>query len=151
MSEIGFRTQEDVGKYFFPAFHYQTEYQSEKGIDEILIDSSRKYRNAVVCRLLRLRDRVNEDDLPTYWEIIDQMLDLSLESAIQLLQNLYEYHVRKLLPNESRREYPQISNELYRLEYDDEQGGFRDVCAGALLNEAVDLLQEEADRLIREV
>lgn len=147
MAEILAYTQE-VGKYFFHAFHY---HQSKRNINEIPIESSRKYRNAVVCRLLRFRERVHEDDLPTYWEIIDEMLDLSLESAIQLLQNLYEYHVRKLQPGESQREYPQISNALYRLEYDDEQGGFRDVCADALFNEAIDLLQEEADRLIREV
>jgi hypothetical protein len=138
---------QDLGNYFFHTFHYHPEHIN----NEIQIESSRKYRNAVVCRLLRFRDRVHEDDLLTYWEIIDEMLDLSLGSAIQLLQNIYEYHVRKLQPNESRREYPQISNELYRLEYDDEQGVFRDVCAGALLNEAIDLLQEEADRLIREV
>ncbi len=145
MSEIVSYVQE-VGKYFFPAFHYQ----NKQSRDEIPIESARKYRNAVVCRLLRFRERVHEDDLPTYWEIIDDMLDLSLESAIQLLQNLYEYHVRKLHPGESLREYPQIANELYRLEYDDEQGGFRDVCVDALFNEAIDLLQEEADRLIRE-
>ena len=144
MAETVFYTQE-VGNFFFPAFYYQNKY----GLNEIPIESARKYRNAVVCSLLRFRERVHEDDLPTYWELIDDMLDLSLESAIQLLQNLYEYHVRKLRPSESRREYPQISNELYRLEYDDEQGGFRDVCADALFNEAIDLLQEEADRLIR--
>ena len=145
MTETVFYMQE-VGKYFFPAFHYQ----NKQSINEIPVESARKYRNAVVCRLLRFRERVQQDDLPTYWEIIDEMLDLSLESAIQLLQNLYEYHVRRLRPSESQREYPQIANALYRLEYDDEQGGFRDVCAGALFNEAIDLLQEEADRLIRE-
>jgi len=146
MAEILSHTQ-GVGNYFFHAFHYQ----HKQVINEIPIESSRKYRNTVVCRLLRFRDRVHEDDLPTYWEIIDEMLNLSLEAVVQLLQNLYEYHIRKLRPSESRREYPQIANELYRLEYDDEQGGFRDVCAGALFNEAIDLLQDEADRLIREV
>ena len=138
---------QDVGNYFFQAFHYPNQYV----VDDIPIESARRYRNTVVCHLLRFRERVHKDDLSTYWDIIDEMLELSLASAIQLLQNIYEYHVRKLPQSESKREYPHISNDLYRLEYDDEQGGYRDVCAGALLNEAVDLLQEEANRLIRAV
>jgi hypothetical protein len=133
---------------FFPhAFHYQPQPQPS---DDIPIASARHYRNDVVCRLLCLRDRVHEDDIPAYWEIIDEMLRLTTKSAIQLLQNLYEYRVRKLPFHESLRNYPQITNALYRLEYEDDPGGFRDVCAGALLKEAIDLLQEEADRLIRE-
>jgi hypothetical protein len=78
------------------------------------------------------------------------MLRLNTTSAIQLLQNLYEYRVRKLSFQESLCHYPQITNALYRMEYEDEPGGFRDVCAGALLKEAIDLLQEEAERFIRE-
>jgi hypothetical protein len=137
-----------VSDKFFPhAFHYQSQPQPP---DDIPITSARHYRNDVVCRLLRLRDRVHEDDIPTYWELIDDMLQLTTTSAIQLLQNLYEYHVRKLSFNESLHNYPQISNALYRLEYEDDPGGFRDVCAGSILKEAIDLLQEEAERLIRE-
>jgi hypothetical protein len=131
--------------YFLQVFRYPTT----SHLDEIPLESAQRYRNAVVCHLLRLRTRVSKDDRTTYWDIIDDMLNLSLPSAIQLLQTIYEYRVRKLPIRESQQCYPHIHNELYRLEYNDEHGGTRDVCAGALLNEAVDLLQEEAVRLIQ--
>jgi len=76
-------------------------------------------------------------------------MDISIESASKLLENLYEYRVRKLLPLEKRRLYPGIPNTIYRLEYEDNSGGHRDVCAGTLLNEAIDLLQTEAERLVQ--
>ena len=113
------------------------------------IESSTRYRDAAVWRLLCLEKDVDANDLAMYWEIMDAMMDISIESAIILLQNLYEYRVRKLRPLEKKRLYPAISNDLYRLEYDDERGGSRDVCAGTLLNDAIDLLQTEAERLVR--
>lgn len=116
--------------------------------DEDLSDiAAHHYRNAVVCQLLRFRDSIQAEHLATYWELVDTILDLSIEVAVQLLQNVYEYRVRKLPPSESQDAYPHLAHEVYRLEYD-EPGVFRDVCASALINEAVDLLQEEVERLI---
>ena len=143
MSAIAPDTQ-TTKQYFFHVF----QYLEKPAYDEIPIESAQRYRNAAVCRLLRYRWFVHEDDLLQYWEIIDEILDLTLPSAIKMLQNLYECRVRKLPLTESQYEYPEITNSLYRLEYDDQQGGSRDVCVSTLFKEAIDLLQEEADRLI---
>ncbi|GAK55327.1 hypothetical protein U27_02159 [Candidatus Vecturithrix granuli] len=113
------------------------------------LESWRKYRDAVVWRLLCQEERVDIDDLLSYWEILDEMMDISIESASLLLHNLDEYRIRKLTTFEKQRLYPGVTNDVFRLEYDDGQGGSRDVCTGTLLHEAIDLLQAEADRFIR--
>ncbi len=113
------------------------------------LESWRKYRDTVVWRLLCQEDRVDVDDLLSYWEILDEMMDISIESASLLLHNLDEYRIRKLTPFEKQWLYPGVTNDVFRLEYDDSQGGTRDICAGTLLHEAIDLLQAEADRFIR--
>ena len=110
---------------------------------------STRHRDAAVWRLLCLEDRVDVSDLEMYWELMDEMMEISTDSAIRLLQTLYEYRVRKLTPKEKAQAYPGVKNDLYRLEYLDERGGYRDVCAGTLINEAVDVLAEEAKRLAR--
>jgi hypothetical protein len=112
-------------------------------------ESWTKYRDAAVWRLLRREEHVDIEDLLSFWELLDQMMDISMESATMLLQHLYEYRIRKLSMLEQQRLYPGVSNPLYRLEYDGGCGGYRDVCAGTLLREAIDLLQAEAERLIR--
>ena len=108
-----------------------------------------RYRDAAVWRLLRLERRVDADDLRAYWEIMDALMDISLASAILLLQHLYEYRVQQLTPAERHAAYPGVTNDLYRLAYDDQPGGSRDVCAATLIMEALDVLQEEAERLAR--
>ena len=113
------------------------------------MEISTRHRDAAVWRLLCLEDRIDVGDLEMYWELMDQMMEISTDSAIRLLQTLYEYRVRKLTPKERAQEHPGVLNDLYRLEYLDERGGFRDACAGTLINEAVDVLAEEAKRLAR--
>ena len=113
------------------------------------MEISTRHRDAAVWRLLCLEDRIDVGDLEMYWELMDQMMEISTDSAIRLLQTLYEYRVRKLTPKERAQAHPGVANDLYRLEYLDERGSFRDVCAGTLINEAVDVLAEEAKRLAR--
>ena len=137
-----------VKSYVFQVFQYPPAPNSEH-IRATNLESVKRYRDAVVWRLLCLEDRVDTGDLYAYWEILDALMDLSVQSAIQLLQNLYEYEVRKLQPLERKQAYPGIANDLYRLEYRDAEGGCRDVCVGTLLQEAIDLLHEEATYFIR--
>ena len=116
---------------------------------EASLESWKKYRDAAVWRLLCQEEQVDIDDLLSFWEILDEMMDISIESASLLLHTLDEYRIRKLTTLERQRLYPGVTNDVFRLEYDDGRGGSRDVCAGTLLHEAIDLLQAEADRFIR--
>ncbi len=133
---------------FLQYFQYHPASVQRAMPEDMPVESSRKYRDTAVWRLLCLEDYVDVSDLISYWEIMDAMMDISIASAINLLQNLYEYRVRKLQAPEKRRLYPETPNDLYRLEYDDERGGYRDICARTLINEAIDLLQAEAERLV---
>jgi hypothetical protein len=142
--------KKDVKDYSLQSFPHPVKQVYNDLPEEKQLESSSRYRDAIISHLWRFRKYVHKADLPLYYIIMNEMLDLSFTSAIHLLQNLYEYQVRKLQPSESRKEYPGISNELYRLEYDDERGVYRDVCAETLLNEAIDLLKTEAERLIRQ-
>ena len=149
MTTLVKQQKEDIQLYFFEAFKDQRSSDSQEISRKTSFESSKKYRDAMVWRLLCRERFVDVENLQPYWELMDAMMDISIESASALLENLYEYRVRKLLPLEKRRLYPGVSNDVYRMEYDDEQGGYRDVCAGTLINEAIDLLQAEADRLTR--
>lgn len=137
-----------VEKPSFSYFFFQHRLWQDRP-QEMPLESWRKYRDAIVWRLMCQEDQVDIVDLMSYWEILDEMMEISLESASTLLQNLYEYRIRKLSASEKQRLYPGVTNELYRLEYDDGCGGYRDICPGILLREAIDLLQIEAERLIR--
>ncbi|PIE32348.1 hypothetical protein CSA56_15875 [candidate division KSB3 bacterium] len=129
--------------------HEPQSFRRKNAPQNISREVSTKHRNAALWRLLCLEHRVEASDLMTYWEIMDDMMDLSIVSAVVLLELLYDYQVRKLKTWEKNRHYPGVSNDIYRLEYDDQPGGYRDVCASALINEAIDVLQEEAERLVR--
>ncbi len=143
--------RKNVEHDFFQSFQYPSIPIQKPVPEEMPIESSKKYRDAAVWRLLCLEQHVDASDLMTYWEIMDSMMDISIQSAINLLQSVYEYRVRKLQPFEKTQEYPGVSNDLYRLEYDDERGGYRDVCVGTLINEAIDLFQAEAERLVHHI
>ncbi len=141
--------QKDVKLYFRQVFQYSPR-PVQKQIPKVVPPSiSTKHRDAAVWRLLCQEERVDSIDLPTYWDIMDVMMIISVGIAIEFLETLYEYQVRKLNDLEKHRQYPGISNDLYRLEYDDQPGVYRDVCAGSLISEAIDLLLEEAERLLR--
>lgn len=116
---------------------------------EVSSEVSTRHRDAAVWRLLCMEDRVDTTDLQAYWEVMDAMMEMSVESAVFLLHTLYEYRIRALTSAEKARLYPGVSHPLYRLEYMDERGGQRDVCAGSLVDEAIDLLYEEAERMVR--
>ncbi|GAK48876.1 hypothetical protein U14_00087 [Candidatus Moduliflexus flocculans] len=116
---------------------------------DVSFEVSTRRRDTAVWRLLCLEDRVDTTDLQAYWEVMDAMMEMSVESAVFLLQTMYEYHIRALTSAEKARLYPGVSHPLYRLEYVDERGGRRDVCAGSLVDEAIDLLYEEAERMVQ--
>jgi hypothetical protein len=139
----------DVKLYFKPVFQYPPKAMPKPKF--VPPSTSMKHRDAAVWRLLRQEERVDAIDLSTYWDIMDVMMVISVDIAIQFLETLYEYQVRKLNDLERKRQYPDVSNDLYRMEYDDEPGVYRDVCAGILISEAIDLLLEEAERLVQPV
>ena len=141
-------SQHPVQAFGGPYFLFKHDL-SQKRPQEMSLESWTKYRDAAVWRVLCREEQVDIENLLSFWELLDQMMDISIESASLLLQNLYEYRIRKLSVHERQRLYPDVTNELFRLEYDDGCGGYRDVCAGTLLCEAIDLLQAEAERLIR--
>jgi hypothetical protein len=143
--------RKDVKLYFGPVFQYPPKpIQKPKPQPKFIPPTtSTKHRDAAVWRLLRQEDRVDAIDLPVYWDIMDVMMIMSVGIAVQFLETLYEYRIRKLNDLERKRQYPDVSNDLYRLEYDDEPGVYRDVCAGSLISEAIDLLLDEAERLVQ--
>lgn len=143
--------QKDVKLYFGTVFQYPPRpVQKQKPKPKVVPPAiSTKHRDAAVWRLLCQEERVDSIDLPTYWDIMDVMMVISVGIAIEFLETLYEYRVRKLNDIEKQRQYPGVSNDLYRLEYDDQPGVHRDVCAGSLISEAIDLLLEEAERLLQ--
>jgi len=136
----------------FHVFQYSSRQKAKKLTPppDISFDVSTRRRDAAVWRLLCHEDRVDTTDLQTYWEIMDAMMDISVESAVFLLQTLYEYRIRVLSSAEKAHLYPGVPHPLYRLEYVDDRGGRRDVCAGSLIDEAIDVLYEEAERLVRQ-
>ena len=136
----------------FHVFQYSSRPKAKKLTPppDISFDVSTRRRDAAVWRLLCHEDRVDTTDLQSYWDIMDAMMDISVESAVFLLQTLYEYRIRVLSSAEKARLYPGVSHPLYRLEYVDERGGQRDVCAGSLIDEAIDVLYEEAERLVQQ-
>ena len=141
--------QKDVKLYFGQVFQYSPR-PVQKPLPKIVSTTiSTKHRDAAVWHLLCQEEQVDSIDLPIYWDIMDVMMEISVDIAIKFLETLYEYRVRMLDEKEKQRQYPEIPNALYRLEYDDQPGVYRDVCAGTLINEAIDLLQEEAERLLR--
>ena len=141
--------RKDVKLYFAPVFQFPPKTTQKSKPKFVPSTTSTKHRDAAVWRLLRQEDRVDTIDLPIYWDIMDVMMIISVGIAVEFLETLYEYRVRKLNDLERKRQYPDVSNDLYRLEYDDEPGVYRDVCAGSLISEAIDLLLEEAERLVQ--
>ena len=146
---IGQQHRTESSFYLAQVFQHEPKSFCRNVPQDIPRDISTKHRNAALWRLLCWESRVDVSDLIMYWEIMDEMMDMSIASAVTLLEILYEYKVRKLRTWEKNRQYPGVTNDIYRLEYDDQPGVYRDVCAGALIHEAIDVLQEEAERLVR--
>jgi hypothetical protein len=102
-----------------------------------------------VWRLLSLEQHVDAEDCYQYWDILDTMMDLSVESATELLQNVYGYHVRKLWPAEKFCNYPDRRDEVYQIELPGPQGISKDLSSGALIKEALYAMKEHACHLVR--
>lgn len=138
--------------YQFQVFQYSSRPKAKKVTPppEVSFEVSTRHRDAAVWRLLCLEDRVDASDLQAYWDVMDAMMEMSVESAVFLLQTMYECRIRALTSAEKARLYPGVAHPLYRLEYMDDRGGRRDACAGSLVDEALDLLYEEAERMVRQ-
>lgn len=149
LKQLQYVSSEQTFQTFAASYFVLQRERPQERPPEASLESWKKYRDAAVWRLLCQEEQVDIDDLLSYWEILDEMMDISIESASLLLHTLDEYRIRKLTTLEKQRLYPGVTNDVFRLEYDDGHGGFRDVCAGTLLHEAIDLLQAEADRFIR--
>lgn len=138
--------------YLFQVFQHPSRPKAKKVTPppEVSFEVSTRHRDAAVWRLLCLEDRVDASDLQAYWDVMDAMMEMSVESAVFLLQTMYECRIRALTSAEKARLYPGVAHPLYRLEYMDDRGGRRDACAGSLVDEALDLLYEEAERMVRQ-
>ncbi len=88
--------QSDKSKEFF----FQSFQNSSKKYDtvpkETQLEPWKKYRDAAIWHLLCLENSISANDILIYWEIIDNLIDLSLRSALVLLQNRYKYHINNL-------------------------------------------------------
>lgn len=134
--------------FVFQAFQYPPVSRSTR-LQEVSHEAVITYRDALVWRLISLEQRVSAEDRYLYWDILDAMMDISVQSAIELLNNVYGYHIRPLQPCEKFCEYPGIRGEIYRLESSGAQGISKDLSSGALLKEALYTLKEHACHLIR--
>jgi hypothetical protein len=134
--------------YVFQSFQYPPVSRSN-ALQDVSHEAVIKYRDALVWRLLSLEQHVDTEDLYLYWDILDTMMNLSVESATELLQNVYGYHIRKLWPAEKLCNYPDRRDEIYQIELPDNQGISKDLSSGALLKEALYAMKEHACHLIR--
>jgi hypothetical protein len=86
----------NVKSYFFQSFQYPNTQPLQK-IQGICRESVIQHRDDIIWHLLCSENRVAVNDLVMYWEIIDAMMDLSVQSAMQLLQNASYERVDTLL------------------------------------------------------
>ncbi len=151
MNMLAAQTQTTSSNPYY-LFQYSSRPKAKKVTPppEVSFEVSTRHRDAAVWRLLCLEDRVDASDLQAYWDVMDAMMEMSVESAVFLLQTMYECRIRALTSAEKARLYPGVAHPLYRLEYMDDRGGRRDACAGSLVDEALDLLYEEAERMVRQ-
>lgn len=116
---------------------------------ETQIEPWKRYRDAAIWHLLCLENSISANDILVYWEIIDNMIDLSLRSALVLLQNRYKYHINNMCIGTEKKEMATVSSiSKYRLK-PNKSSDERSVCAEFFLYTAIDFLQEEAERLVR--
>lgn len=136
----------NVKSYFsLPCQSLKPSISNETGVESV-----KAYRDDVLWNFLCREDWVDLADLIEYWRIIDTIMDISLQSAKQVLQTHYKCQVRTLRPRGKKRNISGINHEMYRLEYKNNRGTDRELPASALLIEAIDLLKEEAEGLIRQ-
>ncbi len=134
-------------KYVKSYFTQPSRYSNSTIFEEIHLESVKKYRDAALWDILCLDDRIDLSDVDRYWEIIHSLMDLSLQSAIQLLQNRHQCQGRTLQFNGKTWKYPEIVRELHQAVYQDGQGVYRDLLASVVLIETIDLLQQKAESL----
>lgn len=105
-------------------------------------------RDAMVWRLLNFEHDVAAHNLEQYWDILDAMMEISIHSAIEVLEKAYCTHIRELTGYERRGHYPGMRQEVYRVAYSDRQRPYEDFTRGALIEHALDVLQEQAYALV---
>jgi hypothetical protein len=76
------------------------------------------------------------------------MMEISVYSAIEVLEEAYCTRLRKLRPYEQRHEYPGVRQEIYRITYPEWYKSYEDFTSSALVEHALDVLQEQAYALL---
>ena len=103
-----------------------------------------KRRDTMVWRLLEFEHDIAAHNLEQYWNILDEMMEISLNSAIDVLEEAYCARFRKLQPYEQQHEYPGVQQEVYRIAYFERHKPYEDFASGTLMEHALDVLQERA-------
>lgn len=122
---------------------FQKKKHSKSMSQKRQLESFEKYRDSVVWRLLRMENHLGKNKLTTYWKLMDTMMNLSLKSAITLLQKRYGYRVRHLHQNTRQKG---VSGKCYRLE-NRNRGEYREVSTNVLLRKTIELLRDEIKSL----
>ncbi len=75
-------------------------------------------------------------------------MEISVNSAIDILEEAYCARFRKLQPYEQEHDYPGTRQDVYRIAYSDHYKPHEDFSSGTLVEHALDVLQEHAYALL---
>lgn len=134
--------------YVFPSFQYPPA-APKRSLREVSASHLMNRRDAIVWRLLGFEHEVASQNLEPFWNLLDRMMDVSVESAIDILQEAYCARFRKLRPYEKRQYHPGVQQDVYRIAYFDRNTPHEDFTSGALVEHALDILQEQAYALFQ--
>lgn len=136
------------GGYVFQSFQYPLA-APKRSLREVSSSHLMNRRDAIVWRLLGFEHEVAAQNLEPFWNLLDKMMDVSVRSAIDTLQEAYCARFRKLRPQEKRQHYPGVQQDVYRIAYFDRSMPHEDFTSGALVEHALDILQEQAYALFQ--
>ena len=131
----------------FRAFHYAPTAPS-RTVRQISIAQLIKRRDAIVWRLLGFEHDIAAHNLERYWNVLDKMMEISVNSAIDIVEEAYYARFRKLRPYEQQHEYPGTRQDVYRIAYSDHDKSHEDFSSGTLVEHALEVLQEQAYALL---
>lgn len=128
----------------YPPAAFPTRILRERSSRDII-----KRRDAIVWRLLGFEHEVSARNLEHYWNLLDTMMEISVNSAIEVLEEAYCARSRKLEMYEKRQYYPGIRQDVYRIAYFESHKPHEDFTSGTLLEHALEILQEQAYALLQ--
>jgi hypothetical protein len=130
------------------SFQYPPAAFSTRTLREVSARYIIKRRDAIVWRLLGFEHDVPARHLEQYWNLLDAMMEISVNSAIDVLEEAYCARFRKLQPYEKQQQYPGVQQEVYRIAYVERHKPHEDFTNGTLVEHALDILQEQAYALL---